>query len=163
MPYCSLELLPMPTLVPAMAPLPAPMAAPRPPPMAAPSPAPSTVPMAAAPTARLFAFCACPATELSAYCLQPAWSKVKASKDLPGPGMTCTVGPIGVWAQPDRTRPSTTTLETPAPAQPRCLTCVSLHSFPYSISDRKGLCSRHASNCSDVDHAPLLSLGFRSG
>jgi hypothetical protein len=49
----------------------------------------------------------------------PYW---KASKDLPGPGMTCTVGPIGVCAQPASSKPSIVTPDMPAVLQPRCFT-----------------------------------------
>src|SRR5277367_2390148 len=93
------ELLEAPIPAPPSAPAPAPMAAPRPPPIAAPSPAPSTVVRAAAPRPRVLALSAWPATDCWANCLQTDWSYWNASNGLPGPGMTLTVGPIGVCAQ----------------------------------------------------------------
>src|SRR5579863_4201980 len=61
--------------------------------------------------------------------------------------MTCTVGPIGVWAQPDSRSPRTATPETPAVVQPRFLT----ERFPpvigqSSVINRRGIAPSAASD-----------------
>ena len=105
MPTWSFALISAPTAAPVAAPAAAPAPAPAPAeshgaPTAAPSPAPSTVVNSAAPTARWLDRSAWPCTWLAANTLQPDWSVWNASKLLPGPGITWTVGPSGVWAHP---------------------------------------------------------------